>query len=115
MDKKLWTADVVGDFTTRSVQLSGELDLDGAEELYDLVVSQLETARMTVLDMSAVTFIDSTALTALLRAYDRAGLMRNRDLLLVNLSRQVQRAFDIAGLTGIFAVVDRPAGSVPAA
>jgi anti-anti-sigma factor len=60
--------------------LSGEIDLGCAEQVGDLGVGSLEShgIRSLVLDMSAVTFIDSTGLTALVRMHQTAAAQSKR-------------------------------------
>jgi anti-anti-sigma factor len=72
-----YTADEVdGELRLRLV---GELDIDNADELRQLVRSAVDTPRVTGIqvDLLAVTFLDSSAISALLagaRAANEAGL-----------------------------------------
>ncbi|WP_049563343.1 STAS domain-containing protein [Nonomuraea sp. SBT364] len=65
------TVDVVSrDATTTRVALSGDLDYDSAPELAEL--SDGDWRRLD-LDLSGVTFVDSSGLAALVRLWQRAG------------------------------------------
>jgi anti-sigma B factor antagonist len=76
--------------------LSGELDMAAEDELEAAIVSCAGAARLT-LDLSQVTFMDSTGITLVLLAND---LCKAHDIAfaLVPGPRQVQRVFEIAGL-----------------
>jgi anti-anti-sigma factor len=80
--------------------LFGELDLATAPALEQ----QLETvwasdAPALVLDLEGLTFIDSTGLSLILHAQQRA-LAEEKGFSLRRLPRQAQRVFDLVGLTG---------------
>lgn len=64
---------IVGDECV--LTLSGEIDISCAEQIGDLGVGTLEShgIRVLALDLSAVTFIDSTGLAALVRMYHAAA------------------------------------------
>ena len=52
--------------------LRGEVDLQRRDEVADTAIKHLEQARPVVLDLSRVTFIDSSGLGALIRARQAA-------------------------------------------
>ena len=72
--------------------IEGEVDLSNAHRVYDAVLIVAETSQLTTveLDVEAVTFIDSSGLSALIKA---AATLRDRkgDLTLRNPSQQVAR------------------------
>lgn len=87
------------------VAVRGEIDLSSAPELRSSLLEQAAAGRATlVLDLSGVTFIDSTGLSVLL-----SGMKRLReaggDLLLVIENPQILRIFEITGLTGLFRIL----------
>jgi anti-sigma B factor antagonist len=88
------------------VELSGEVDLYTAprfkEDLVGLIESGVEAI---VIDLSRVTFIDSTALGVIIGGVKR---LRERDgrLVIVAGSRPVVRILDITGLDKVLTVFD---------
>ena len=78
--------------------LSGELDL-GSRPLLDEALRNvaLEPTAALVLDLSDVTFMDSTGLHAVLAAKERCA-ERGCRFLLVRGSTQVQRLFELSGV-----------------
>ena len=83
------------------LDVGGELDLGNVHTLrehLDLVV-EFGTGQVDV-DMSQVTFCDSTGLAALLAAHDELAV-RGRGLRVVNASAQVERLLTISGVDGV--------------
>lgn len=66
---------VVDDLEDRRVclRVAGELDLATAEELGRTLAQALDSNDAVVLDLSEVTFIDSTGLAAIIAAVNRAN------------------------------------------
>jgi anti-sigma B factor antagonist len=95
------------------VGASGELDLYTAPELEQALASRVaEGAKQLVVDLSAATFVDSTALHVLLRAArqleGKAG-----ELIVVAPDPNVRKVFEITGFDRIFSVVlSMPTASV---
>lgn len=93
------------EFTTRidmrngvtSIALRGELDMATAPILDDqLLVSHRDGARAILLDLRDVTFIDSSGLHALVRAFRRSEQDGHR-LLLVGASPNTRRLCEMTG------------------
>jgi anti-anti-sigma factor len=83
---------------TRTLILSGEFDLASRALLDDaLAAAGREQVETLVLDLSGVSFMDSTGLHAVLVAKDLCA-RRGCELLLVRGSRQVQRLFELSGV-----------------
>jgi anti-sigma B factor antagonist len=76
--------------------LSGELDVAAAEDLEAAVISCAHAAALT-LDLSQLSFMDSTGLTVVLLA-DAMCKAREIVFAVVPGPRQVQRVFEVAGL-----------------
>lgn len=80
------------------VRIAGELDLASAEELERCLRDELTGGRAVLLDISAVTFIDSTGLSALLAgvslAEQRGGEIAFRD----GLAAQPRRLMELTGV-----------------
>jgi anti-sigma B factor antagonist len=83
------------------LDVGGELDLGNVHTLrehLDLVV-EFGTGHVDI-DMSQVTFCDSTGLAALLAAHQDL-VVRGRSLRVVNASVQVERLLTISGVDGV--------------
>lgn len=78
----------------------GEIDMDNAGELVDAIKGIAGTA---VVDLSGVTFVDSTGLQGLLRA-QKAARQRGDDLILRHPSKAVRRLLELTGLSDGFTV-----------
>jgi anti-sigma B factor antagonist len=86
------------------VRVCGELDLSTSPRLGELLAQELDGGRAVRLDLSEVTFIDSTALNTLvtaLRSCESNGgsLAVDREL-----PAQVSRVFQITGLDAVLPI-----------
>jgi anti-sigma B factor antagonist len=87
------------------VSLAGELDLYNAHQVREaLLAACAEEPQRLVVDLSAVKFIDSTALGVLIEA--RTKLANRRGFLLAAPGFETKRALEISGLDRHFAVHD---------
>lgn len=83
--------------TTMIVQ--GEIDMETAPQLRDALADCLSTGRPCIyLDLTGVSFIDSSGLHALLAAQRRARSLGG-DLVVTKRSHQVDRLIAIAGVS----------------
>lgn len=91
-----------------ALALSGELDLVSSPALSraidDLAGSDLE---LLIVDLRGLVFMDSTGLHALIRAQNQVQ-ESGRRFALVRGPEQVQRLFDLTGLTDALTIVDSP-------
>jgi anti-sigma B factor antagonist len=87
------------------VSASGELDLASAPQFKQTVDEALKHALLVIIDLRAVTFIDSAGLHAVIDADARARENEQR-LVLIRGSEQVGRLFDLVGLTGRLKILD---------
>jgi anti-sigma B factor antagonist len=104
------TTPVPGPFATRqtadgrviSLALSGELDLGSAPELDRELreIAQTNPERL-ILDLSGLSFMDSTGLASIVEA-QRVAQADGHELVLRHPTRQVQRLFELTGLTDRF-------------
>jgi anti-sigma B factor antagonist len=86
------------------VSAAGELDVNTAPELREQLARLVtEGARTVVVDLAAVTFVDSTALSVLVSALKRLR-QADGDLQLEAPSPSVRRVFEITGLTRLFTI-----------
>jgi anti-anti-sigma factor len=91
--------------------LSGELDIASAPAL-ERALDEFGASipRRLVIDLTDVTFMDSTGLRALLLARQRTEDV-DHELVLRPGPRQVQRVFELSGTLERFSFQDRPAGA----
>jgi len=88
--------------------VAGELDLASSptlEEALDAVTGT--TPELLILDLSALEFMDSTGLSVLVRAHQRA-LEAGRRFALVKGSPQVQRLLTLTGIDDRIMVAESP-------
>jgi anti-sigma B factor antagonist len=85
------------------VRLAGELDLYNAHVVRDeLVAAAARSPERLIIELSGVTFIDSTGLGVLIEA--RTKLANRQAFLLVGPGLETRRALEISGLDRHFAV-----------
>ena len=97
------TSDPIDD-ARQVVAVAGEIDLFTAPELKAALGEALESGRTRiVVDLTATTFLDSTALGVLIGAVKR---LRSRDgvLTIVNTDPNIAKTFEITGLDQIFPI-----------
>jgi anti-sigma B factor antagonist len=99
------------------VTLTGEIDLERREELRTVVMAfRRSSAADAAVDLSAVTFMDSTGIGALLRMH-RTADARHGTVTLVSPCDIVRRILELTHVDGLFKIQDawlpatRPAGS----
>src|SRR6185437_15127187 len=85
------------------VSLRGELDVTEAASVAAALGQVTACARLVIVDLEGLEFIDSSGLAALVRAWKHARLAGG-DLLLVAPQPQVLRVLAITGLTDVFSV-----------
>jgi anti-sigma B factor antagonist len=96
------------------VSLAGELDLYNAEEVRKALLDTLaDRPEVLVIDLEAVTFIDSTALGVLIEA--RSRMDERSGFRLAAPGLEVRRALEVSGLDRHFVVHDTVADAVGSA
>ena len=85
------------------VAAAGEIDLATIEDLQSIVDAAAAGAERVVLDLRAVTFIDSAGLRLVLRSSRAIGAFS-----VVRGPQEVQRLFDLVGLDSRLRMLDRP-------
>ena len=90
--------------------LIGELDHHSAGHAMDSIVREMEEAlpRETILDLSGLTFMDSSGIALILKAY-KITRAQGGTLALANPTRQVQRVMETSGIQRIVPTLE-PAG-----
>lgn len=89
------------------VALSGEADILTAPQIRHALFAVVARQATVVVDMSRLTFIDSTALGVLVVARKRFALAGG-GARLAGLRPPVRRVFDITGLSDVFPILDDP-------
>ena len=88
------------------VACAGEVDVSNASELRDALNQALEGAPQTLeVDLSAVSYIDSTGIGVLVGAAHRAD-EAGADLAVLNPQRNVARVLDMLGVSGELGIGD---------
>ena len=88
------------------VTVSGEIDVATAPQLQESLHGLIAQGRSSlVIDLLAVTFLDSTALGVLVGALKRCR-EQGGDLQLVMADARIMKIFEITGLITVFPIVD---------
>jgi anti-sigma B factor antagonist len=101
-----FSARVLAPSGSRNVlELAGEIDLATSQVVSDRGAQCLDQPGITLLivDLAAVTFMDSTALGALVRLRNLA-VTQGKQLRLANVPTRVGRLLELVGLTAIFEI-----------
>jgi anti-anti-sigma factor len=88
--------------------ISGELDLASAPELESHIAQAFQSgAKMVIVDLRELEFIDSTGLSVLVKAHQQAQ-EAGCELGIVNGGAQVRRLLSLTGVTERLRVADAP-------
>ncbi len=93
-----------------TVQLDGELEVGRKQEIRDAFTLR-QGARGVLVDLSGVTYADSTALTELLR-FCMAAQREKVPIAVVIRTRQFARLVQYAGLASAFRIFDEPGEAI---
>jgi anti-sigma B factor antagonist len=87
--------------------VSGEVDLANASQLLDAGSDSFaqDSTRLVIVDLSDVTFMDSTALSALISLRNTA-IRLTKQLQLRNVPQRVWQLLSITKLDGVFSIVE---------
>ncbi|MFJ5265234.1 STAS domain-containing protein [Streptomyces sp. NPDC088387] len=84
------------------MELTGELDYGSSSQVRDALPRlTLEPGRQLVVDLSGITFCDSSGITALLAARNHA-LAARADIVLATVPGHISRVFTVVGLDQVF-------------
>ena len=86
------------------VVLQGELDLYNAQAVRDALTAAVKDAERVVVDLTAVTFVDSTAMGLLIEA--RSQLADREAFVLASPGFETRRALQVSGLDRHFTLSD---------
>lgn len=96
-----------GDWTT--IVLDGEVDMASAPQLEQAIAEQLAAgAARLMVDLSEVTFMDSTGLTVLFRAHEDA-VKAGAEFVVVCGPGSVRRVIEVSGVGGVVPIYADPA------
>ncbi len=95
------------------VRLSGNVDLEHSPDIRKTLLAAVAGKRDVFVDLSEVTYIDSSGIACLVEALQTA---RNHgaDLGLVSVSRQAMRVFELARLDMVFSIHEDLASALKA-
>ena len=107
-----FSLDLAVDGATAVLAVGGEIDLHNAGELSALGLQALEQAEVAtiVVDMTKLTFLDSTGVGALIQIREKA-VEGGREMYLRNVPARVSRVLTITGLDATFDKRDSEAGA----
>ena len=94
------------------VSPAGELDLSNGDGLAEAIAEARAKAAALVLDLTGLTFMDSSGLRILLDAWNEAQLSDRRLTLVVPKDGLVRRVLEISGCDRILPIVDQLADAV---
>lgn len=104
MRDDLGIADYALDGRTRVIEVDGQIDLYSAPQFKERTLRVIDAgAERVIVDLSRVSFMDSTGLGVLVGARKRLSAA-NGDLLLVVADPEIDRLFEITGLDGVFQI-----------
>ncbi|GAA3820666.1 MULTISPECIES: STAS domain-containing protein [Pseudonocardiaceae] len=92
---------------TLVIEVTGEVDLDTAPHLAAAIIECLDREASRgpcILDLTAVTFLDSAGLTVLLQATRHAGRRHASLPVVVDANRPVIRPIEVTGLDDVLAL-----------
>ncbi len=97
--------DTAGEHHVRA-RLTGELDLATVPQLKDVLREQLAGGHDVVLDLSALEFVDSSGLQAILVALKESASLPGTLTISSSIPPQVHRLLEIAGVLSMLPLVD---------
>jgi anti-sigma B factor antagonist len=83
------------------IRFSGEIDLYGSPHAREVILDCLNKPRNTLVDLSAVNYIDSSGVASLVEGYQLAK-NKNLEFGLVNVSESVLSVLQLAHLDRVF-------------
>ena len=89
-------------------RLSGEVDLSWSQQVRQAVLAALETHPAVGVELSAVSYIDSSGIAALVEGFQSARARGSR-FALVSISDAVRAVLELARLDRVFLIVSDPA------
>ena len=87
------------------VALSGDVDLESSPRVRSALLDCVSTRSAVVVDMSAVSYIDSSGVASLVEAFQTARKSDTR-FVLAQVSEAAMRVLELARLDRVFTIVD---------
>ncbi|MEZ5830202.1 MAG: STAS domain-containing protein [Dongiaceae bacterium] len=87
------------------IALSGEIDMEEAPTVRRTLLDCLKQKRDILVDLSQVTYIDSSGIASLIEGLQTARKQKN-DLALVSVSQRARRVLELARLDKVFTLHD---------
>lgn len=87
------------------VRFAGEIDLYGTPHAREVILNCIKSDRNTVIDLSAVTYIDSSGVASLVEGYQLAKT-KQLEFGLINISEAVMNVLQLAHLDKVFSIHD---------
>lgn len=91
------------------VELGGEVDLSCSAAAREMILKSLATGKPTLVDLSAVTYIDSSGVASLVEGYQLAR-RKHLEFGLLNVSEAVLSVLQLAHLDQVFRIHDALGG-----
>jgi anti-sigma B factor antagonist len=85
------------------VALSGEIDMEEAPKVRRALLDVMKQKRDILVDLSQVTYIDSSGIASLIEGLQAARKQKN-DLALVSVSQRARRVLELARLDKVFTI-----------
>ena len=85
------------------VALTGEIDMENAPQVRRALLDNLKQKRDVLVDLSQVTYIDSSGIASLIEGLQAARKQKN-DLALVSVSQRARRVLELARLDKVFTI-----------
>ncbi len=97
------TYEVRSEGDTTIVALSGDVDLDSSPQVRTVLLESVREKRGVLVEMSAVSYIDSSGIASLVEAYQSARRGSTR-FALVAVSDSAMRVLELARLDRVFSI-----------
>lgn len=85
------------------VTLSGEIDLETSPQARQIMLDTVDQSETVLIDMKAVTYIDSSGIAILVETFQRAK-KKGRQVVFICLNPAVVRVLTLARLDKVFAI-----------
>ena len=85
------------------ISLHGEIDLHFSPELRKVILSELETGQLVLIDLEGVSYLDSSGVACFVEAY-QFSKKNKREFYLTNISESVMQVFKLARLDKVFPI-----------